>query len=77
LNCILRTGLRCHVRRGWPDLFCVQDGPVKPGGGVQPTNKLYRNNGGISFTDVTEAVGLNNLFRNSISTSQDPRYGVA
>src|SRR6516162_249225 len=31
---------------GWPDLFCVQDGPVFPkAGGPAPTNKLYRNNG--------------------------------
>src|SRR5260370_41440322 len=43
---------------GWPDLFCVQDGPVKPGTGAQPTSKLYRNNGDGTFTDVTEQVGL-------------------
>src|SRR6516164_9001678 len=30
---------------GWPDLFCVQDGPVRPTGSSLPTNKLYRNNG--------------------------------
>src|SRR5438128_1966561 len=46
---------------GWPDLFCVQDGPLRPGApgvgaglkpastaprsGSPPTNKLYRNNG--------------------------------
>jgi hypothetical protein len=44
---------------GWPDLFCVQDGPVFPkAGGPAPTNKLYRNNGDGTFTDVTERVGL-------------------
>jgi hypothetical protein len=43
---------------GWPDLFCVQDGPVRPGTGPLPTSKLYRNNGDGTFTDVTEAVGL-------------------
>jgi hypothetical protein len=44
---------------GWPDLFCVQDGPVRPEAGTkQPTNKLYRNNGDGTFTDVTEEVGL-------------------
>src|SRR5262245_23813823 len=54
---------------GWPDLFCVQDGPVYPtptqpsprlgeGKGGGPTCKLYRNNGDGTFTDVTEAVGL-------------------
>ncbi len=45
---------------GWLDLFCVQSGPVRPAsaGGPLPTNKLYRNNGDGTFTDVTEAVGL-------------------
>jgi hypothetical protein len=45
---------------GWPDLFCVQDGPVRPATtqGPLPTNKLYRNNGDGTFTDVTERVGL-------------------
>src|ERR1700730_13072430 len=45
---------------GWPDLFCVQDGPVRPEAerGPLPTNKLYRNNGDGTFTDVTEQVGL-------------------
>jgi hypothetical protein len=43
---------------GWLDLFCVQDGPIKPGSGPLPTSKLYRNNGDGTFTDVTEKVGL-------------------
>ena len=45
---------------GWLDLFCVQAGPVRPApaDGPLPTNKLYRNNGDGTFTDVTEAVGL-------------------
>jgi len=45
---------------GWLDLFCVQDGPLRPApdGGPLPTNKLYRNNADGTFTDVTEAVGL-------------------
>src|SRR4029079_4680442 len=44
---------------GWPDLFCVQDGPIHPARSEPaPTNKLYRNNGNGTFTDVTEAVGL-------------------
>lgn len=43
---------------GWLDLFCVQDGPVKPDGKALPTCKLYRNNGNGSFTDVTQQAGL-------------------
>src|SRR5262245_53478066 len=37
---------------GWPDLSLVQDGPVRPSAGPQPTCKLYRNNGDGTFTDV-------------------------
>ncbi len=44
---------------GWPDLFCIQDGPVRPDGkNSPPTHKLYRNNGDGTFTDVTAKVGL-------------------
>jgi hypothetical protein len=45
---------------GWPDLFFVQVGPVRPGpkDGPPPTAKLYRNNGDGTFTDVTRRVGL-------------------
>ncbi|MCI0378083.1 MAG: CRTAC1 family protein [Gemmataceae bacterium] len=48
---------------GWPDLFCVQDGPVRAGlqgegPKAVPTNKLYRNNGDGTFTDVTVQTGL-------------------
>jgi enediyne biosynthesis protein E4 len=45
---------------GWPDLFCVQDGTVRPdsSGGPGLTSRLYRNNGDGTFTDVTEQVGL-------------------
>jgi hypothetical protein len=45
---------------GWPDLFCVQAGPVPPATMAgPPTHKLYRNNRDGTFTDVTEAAGLN------------------
>src|SRR5262245_15063354 len=45
---------------GWPDLFCVQDGPLPPAQVPDPpTHRLYRNNGDGTFTDVTAAVGLN------------------
>lgn len=45
---------------GWPDLFCVQDCPVRTADrtGPQPTHKLYRNNRDGTFTDVTAAAGL-------------------
>ena len=45
---------------GWPDLFCVQAGPLRPAetAGPLPTNKLYRNNGNCTFTDVTERLGV-------------------
>jgi hypothetical protein len=45
---------------GWPDLFCVQDGPLFPEKhkGPLPTHRFYRNNGDGTFTDLTEAVGL-------------------
>src|SRR5262249_42673906 len=57
---------------GWPDLFCVQCGPVQVGEKQQvrgerseargqrslPGCRLYRNNGNGTFTDVTEAAGL-------------------
>jgi enediyne biosynthesis protein E4 len=45
---------------GWPDLFVVQDCPIQPGAAPIPslTNKLYRNNGDGTFTDVTAETGL-------------------
>jgi hypothetical protein len=46
---------------GWPDLFCIQDCPVRPEErtGTLPTHKLFHNNGDGTFSDVTDAVGLN------------------
>jgi hypothetical protein len=43
---------------GWPDLFCIQDAPVRPTGTPSPSNRLYRNNRNGTFTDVTEKAGL-------------------
>lgn len=43
---------------GWPDLYCVQDGPLRPGPGPAPTGKLYRNNRDGTFRDATDAAGL-------------------
>ncbi len=44
---------------GWPDLFYVQDGPLPPASDPSRTHRLYRNNHNGTFTDVTEAIGLN------------------
>ncbi len=45
---------------GWPDLFCVQAGPLPPAApDPTKTHKLYRNNRDGTFSDVTDAVGLN------------------
>jgi hypothetical protein len=45
---------------GWPDLFCVQAGPLPPARVENPpTHRLYRNNRDGTFADVTEAAGLN------------------
>ena len=45
---------------GWPDLFCVQAGPLPPATIANPpTHRVYRNNRDGTFTDVTETVGLN------------------
>lgn len=44
---------------GWPDLLCVQDGPLPPGRDPSQTHKLYRNNRNGTFTDVTTAIGMN------------------
>jgi hypothetical protein len=44
---------------GWPDLFCVQAGPLPPAAAdPTKTHKLYHNNRDGTFTDVTDAVGL-------------------
>lgn len=44
---------------GWPDLFCVQDGPLPPANDPTRTHALFRNNRDGTFADVTSAVGLN------------------
>jgi hypothetical protein len=44
---------------GWPDLFCVQCGPLPPAlDDDAPLSRLYRNNRDGTFRDVTEEVGL-------------------
>ncbi len=42
---------------GWPDLFCIQDAPVRSSGNLT-SNRLYRNNRDGTFADVTEKAGL-------------------
>lgn len=44
---------------GWPDLLCVQGGPVPPAVTQEAlTHRLYRNLGNGRFSDVTARVGL-------------------
>jgi hypothetical protein len=43
---------------GWPDLVCVQGGPVRPIGAAAPTSRLYRNRGDGTFEDMTATSGL-------------------
>jgi hypothetical protein len=47
------------------DLYLVQGGPVFSAPGEELPNRLYRNDGGFRFTDVTVGSG-----------AEDPRYGV-
>lgn len=44
---------------GWPDLLCIQAGPVPPRSDPSKTHKFFRNNRDGTFSDVTAAVGLN------------------
>ncbi len=44
---------------GWEDIFLVNGARLDGvAGGQQPTNRLYRNNGNSTFTDVTARAGL-------------------
>lgn len=43
---------------GWMDLYVVQSGPFPPNGGPKAQDRLFRNNGNGTFTDVTEKAGL-------------------
>jgi hypothetical protein len=44
---------------GWMDLYAVQGGPFPASGAAAAGDRLYRNNGDGTFTDVTEKAGLN------------------
>ncbi|MDQ2980691.1 MAG: CRTAC1 family protein [Acidobacteriota bacterium] len=43
---------------GWMDLYVVQSGPFPPNGSPRAQDRLFRNNGNGTFTDVTEKAGL-------------------
>jgi len=43
---------------GWMDLYVVQSGPFPPNGSPRAQDRLYRNNGNGTFTDVTAKAGL-------------------
>jgi enediyne biosynthesis protein E4 len=45
---------------GWLDLYVVQSGPFPEKGSGRPPDRLFRNNGDGTFTDVTEKAGLKN-----------------
>ena len=38
---------------GWMDLYVVQSGPFSAAGSMKSQDRLYRNNGDGTFTDVT------------------------
>jgi hypothetical protein len=42
---------------GWPDLICIQSGPVPPAADATKRGRLYRNNRDGTFRDVTDATG--------------------
>lgn len=43
---------------GWMDLYVVQSGPFPPNGSLRAQDRLYRNNGDGTFTDVTARAKL-------------------
>ncbi len=47
-----------YDRDGWMDLYVVQGGPFPPSGSPRARDRLYRNNGNGTFTDVTAKAGL-------------------
>ena len=43
---------------GWMDLYVVQGGPFPAAGSPKAGDRLYRNNGNGTFSDVTRKAGL-------------------
>ncbi|MEN9733085.1 MAG: hypothetical protein RLZ45_1080 [Verrucomicrobiota bacterium] len=52
------VGLIDYNRDGRLDVLCIDGGSLDPAQPQPPQHRLYRNDGGWRFTDVTEAAGL-------------------
>lgn len=52
------VGLIDYNRDGQLDILCIDGGDLDPSQPRPPRHRLYRNDGGWRFTDVTEASGL-------------------
>jgi len=46
---------------GWMDVYVVQSGPFPPADSPQAADRLFRNNGDGTFTDVTARAGLSDM----------------
>ena len=46
---------------GWMDVYVVQSGPFPPTDSPQASDRLFRNNGDGTFTDVTARAGLSDM----------------
>ena len=60
-----------YDRDGWMDLYVVQGGPFPPAGHAKAGDRLYRNNGDGTFTDVTEKAGLHDTSYGMGATAAD------
>ncbi|MGR9054186.1 MAG: CRTAC1 family protein [Gammaproteobacteria bacterium] len=54
---------------GWLDIFIASPGHIPfltgPGTGTSDANKLYLNNGDLTFTDITDSAGVSGLYIDS------------
>ena len=53
------VGLIDYNRDGRLDVLCIDGGSLDPNQPQPPQHRLYRNDGGWRFTDVTQSAGLN------------------
>lgn len=53
------VGLIDYNRDGRLDVLCIDGGSLDPSRPQPPRHRLYRNDGGWRFTDITQAAGLN------------------